>query len=111
MSHQLVLGGVYIAKFPYLDSSEDKVRPVIVVGEPYGRYGIIAVVPVFSKLSMESVDFSVNDWQDAGLLKPSIARVHRLTTLLLMDLGTQLGTLNTVDHEQLKKSLRSFLNL
>ena len=108
---QVVLGGVYTAKFPYLDSKEDKVRPIIVVTKSFGPYRVIGVVPIFSKPYKEPVDFLVSGWRDTGLVKPSVARVHRFTTLLLIDLGSQLGKLNNSDTNKLKESMREYLGL
>ena len=105
------LFGVYTARFPFLDTHEDKVRPVIVVSLPQSTHKIVAIIPVSSKAKREDVDIILKDWKDEGLLKPSVARVHRLTTLLQSDLLTELGTLHDDDAQALQNSMRNFLNL
>lgn len=103
--------GVYTARFPFLDSNETKIRPVIVIGKPVGKHGIIAIVPISSRLIREDIDMAIKNWNDAGLLKPSVARVHRLSTMLQADLIASLGELRQEESRTLQASLRKFLNL
>jgi len=103
--------GVYTARFPFLDSRETKIRPVIVVSKPQGLHKVIAIVPVSSRSVREDVDVTINGWSNAGLLKPSIARVHRLTSMLQADLIAELGVLSQKEIQTLQASLRKFLNL
>ncbi len=103
--------GVYTAQFPFLDSEETKIRPVIVISKPQGPHKVVAIVPVSSRPTREEVDITVTEWDKAGLLKPSVARVHRLTTMLQVDLIAELGTLSWEDIRSLQVSLRKYLNL
>ncbi|HUD07354.1 MAG TPA: type II toxin-antitoxin system PemK/MazF family toxin [Candidatus Saccharimonadales bacterium] len=103
--------GVYTTQLPFLDTKEAKVRPVIVVSQPHGKHNVIAIIPLSSKPNQEAVDIALSHWQNEGLVKPSIARVHRITTILQSDLLTELGQLDTSDIEALKESIRTFLNL
>ena len=105
------LFGVYTAQFPFLDNQETKIRPVIVVSKPQGRHKILAVVPISSKNVLEAVDAFLHHWSDAGLIKPSVARVHRLMTMLQADLIAELGGLTQDDTEDLRTALRRLLNL
>lgn len=105
------LFGVYTAQFPFLDSQETKIRPVIIIGRPQGQHKIVAVIPVSSKIVQEDADVRLHHWSDAGLLKPSIARVHRLTTMLQSDLIAELGELAQDDKRNLQNALRQLLNL
>jgi mRNA-degrading endonuclease toxin of MazEF toxin-antitoxin module len=106
-----VLFGVYTAKFPFLENDKEKVRPVIVVTKPYGRYNIVTVIPVSASAEQEEVDIELLKWQDAGLLEPSIARVHRLSALLQSELTSQLGVLSAKDETSLLKALKKLLGL
>ncbi len=76
-----------------------------------GKYGIVAVVPITSKTDKQSVDVTLASWHDAGLLRPSVARVHRLTTIIQSKLGTKLGVVAVQDITCLKRSMRQFLEL
>ena len=105
------LYGVYTAQFPFLEATDGKVRPVIVASAPQGRHKVIAIIPVSSKTNREIVDAVLNDWHDEGLIKPSVARVHRLTTTLQSDLLSELGSLTANDIERVQKSMRALLSL
>jgi mRNA interferase MazF len=105
------LFGVYTAQFPFLDTQETKIRPVIVIGKPHGQHKALVVVPISSKNVLEDVDAVLLRWPDEGLLKPSVARVHRLTTILQSDLIAELGELVGDDKKNLQSALRRLLNL
>ncbi len=97
--------------FPFLDSEETKIRPVIVISKPQGSHKVIAIVPISSRPMREDVDVAITEWSEAGLLKPSIARVHRLTTMLQADLIADLGELDQEGIRALRASLRKYLDL
>lgn len=105
------LYGVYLAAFPFLDTSTNKIRPVIVVGKPQGIHNITAVVPVSSKNQQVSVDVTLQDWQQAGLINPSVARVHRISTMLQADLVSQLGELSSSDKIAITTAIKKLLSL
>ena len=105
------LFGVYAAQFPFLDTQETKIRPVIVIGKPQSQYKVLAVVPISSRSALEDIDCSLRHWSNEGLLKPSVARVHRLTTMLQADLIAELGELDLEDKQNLQTALKQLLNL
>lgn len=106
-----ILFGVYTAKFPFLENDKEKIRPVIVISKPHGKYNIISVVPVSAQINRERVDIELQDWQTAGLVKPSVARVHRLSTLLQSEITSQLGVLSKKDQANLLDALKRLLGL
>jgi mRNA interferase MazF len=105
------LFGVYTAQFPFLDTQEAKIRPIIIIGKPQGQHKIVAVVPISSKSTLEEVDSALHHWSAEGLLKPSVARVHRLTTILQSDIIAELGELARDDSQNLRSALRRLLGL
>lgn len=105
------LFALYTARFPFLESQQDKIRPVVVISKPYGEHNVIAVIPVSSKTKQEKLDVVLGQWENEGLLRPSVARVYRLTTMLQSDLLSELGSLGQKDIATLQKSLRIFLSL
>ena len=105
------LYGIYTANFPFLDTADSKIRPVIVVSSPQSKHNIIAIIPVSSRTKLENVDIALKDWGDEGLVKHSVARIHRLTTMLQADLVTELGALTKSDSSDLRAAIRMFLNL
>ncbi len=110
MSHPRAYG-VYTARFPFLESTKSKIRPVVVISKPYSKHKVVAVVPISSKTSLEAVNVAINGLDTAGLVKFSIAQTYRLGTLLQSDLITQLGSLDEADTGKLKQSLRKYLGL
>lgn len=106
-----VLYGVYTARFPFLESDKDKVRPVVVVSKPHGQHNIVSVVPVSSQANQVDIDIVLQGWQDIGLLKASVARVHRLSPLLQSALTSQLGVLTAKDRNNLLEALKQLLIL
>ena len=103
--------GIYTAEFPYLDSGKFKKRPVIVVSKPVGKHNVVAIIPLSSKDKREPVDVIINDWKVSGLLRPSVTRVHRLTTILQADLLAEIGLLSEGDVLELRDAIRGFLGL
>jgi mRNA-degrading endonuclease toxin of MazEF toxin-antitoxin module len=103
--------GLYTARFPFLENDKEKIRPVIVVSKPHGRYNIVTVVPVSASTGKEEVDIELLEWQHAGLIEPSIARVHRLSALLQSELTSQLGMLSEKDQANLLEALQILLGL
>lgn len=81
------------------------------VSKPYGRHKVIAIIPISSRTDREIVDVILGHWRKEGLLKPSVARVHRLTTMLQSDLIAELGSLQSDDASAIKNSIRGYLNL
>ena len=105
------LFGVYTAELPFIESEDTKIRPVVVISHPHSEYNMVVVIPISSRLKCETVDFQFQDWLQVGLLKPSVARVHRITTMLQADLKTELGVLSGSDTQKLKAALSKLLLL
>lgn len=109
--NRLKVFGVYTAQFPFLDTQASKIRPVVIVNKPQGTHNIVAIIPISSSTKREGIDVVLEYWEDEGLFKPSVARVHRLTTVLLSDIRTELGSLKQNDIQSLQEAMREFLNL
>ena len=71
----------------------------------------MTVVQVSASTGLEAEDIKIAQWQDAGLVEPSIARVYRLSALLQSELTSQLGILSVKDQASLLNSLRKLLGL
>jgi len=103
--------GIYTARFPFLEIRGEKIRPVIVISAPHSEHNIVVIVPISSKSGLEAIDVKLGYWQDEGLMKPSVARVHRLTSMLQSDLLAELGQLTERDAALVRKSLQKLLEL
>ncbi|MGB4777693.1 type II toxin-antitoxin system PemK/MazF family toxin [Microbacterium sp.] len=100
-----ILHGVYVAAFPFVEGSGDKLRPVVVASRPAGPFGVLSVVPLSSSSDSVGGDFALRDWDQVGLRRPSLARIHRVTGLLQSDLRAYLGTLSDGDEARLRVAL------
>lgn len=103
--------GIYLARFRFLDTNNYKIRPVIIVSPPKGRFKIVIVVPISSSGELEDADIHIKQWKSSGLAKPSIARLHRMTAIMGRNILEDIGELSNTDQNNLKKALRKLFNL
>ena len=102
---------ICIARFRFLESDQQKLRPVLVVGPPYGSRQVRMAIPVSSSAKVETIDIVLDNWKDNGLLKPSVARVHRLSAILQEDLLEEIGTVDSKHQNTIKSALKDLLKL
>jgi mRNA interferase MazF len=72
-----VLGDIVLCNFPFTSGTASKVRPALVL---FDLPNDCVICRVTSALHSGLLDITLNDWQAAGLLKPSVARLDRLVT-------------------------------
>jgi hypothetical protein len=84
---------------------------VIIVGHVYGAQRILVAIPVSSSSDAESVDIVLQNWRIAGLLKSSVARVHRLSAILQEDLLEEIGSIDKKDQAAIKSALKELFVL
>ena len=99
-------GDVILVRFPFTDLSASKKRPAAVIstGDFAKRYGDVVVLALTSR-PQEGDLFQLDDWRDAGLLKPTWIKPLIGTIALSLTEG-RLGVLSARD----KQRLRSILN-
>jgi len=102
-------GDVALVRFPFTDLSSTKKRPVVVVspGRFSARYGDIVVLALTSS-PQESELLKLEDWREAGLLKPTWIKPV-LGTLALQVLERRLGSLSTRDRARVTSVLRTMI--
>ncbi len=104
-------GDIVEVPFPFIDSSERKVRPALVLSEPeFVRSTgacVLMMITSATRSRWES-DVVINDWASAGLHKPSILR-WKLFTLENSMILARRGTLCKDDFNSLKHSFKSVL--
>ena len=88
-------GEVVLLAFPFVGTGEAKLRPALVLLDT-GDDDIV-VARVTSQVARTSYDIEVSDWQQAGLMLPSVVRVHTLATLEKSLVERRLGVLTTND--------------
>lgn len=82
-------------------------RPALVVFDS-GDADVL-VAPVTTQLYERQFDVPVHDWQPAGLLAPSVVRLHKLATLEKALIRRTLGQLQPPDRRQVVETLRTIV--
>ena len=95
---------IWHARFNF-EGSGYKFRPVLVVSVEEDML-VIMVTGTNNKLTLEH-DYQIIDWKEAGLVKPSIARVDRLAAIPLDYIGTagRIGSLTARDQNNLEEAI------
>lgn len=105
-------GDLVLIPFPFTDQSVIKKRPAVIVSSAgYNRYRPdIVLMAVTSQ--MHSADYfgdvAVSDWQQAGLLKPSVIKPI-FTTIEKNMVIKQLGRISDNDRSTLSSALLEIL--
>ncbi len=94
-----MFGEIFICQFPFTSGTESKIRPALVL---FNLQQDAVICRVTSVNHTGTLDVTLNDWQSAGLLKPSVARLDRLVTADKSVLVRRLGTLSSTDLEAIR---------
>ena len=112
MPHQR--GDVLLVPFPFSDLSATKVRPAVVISSSryHSTQPDILLAAITSKLSAspDPLDYSLSDWQSAGLRYPSAFK----PVLFTLEPGRvihTIGKLTSVDMAEIDSRLRLALSL
>lgn len=104
-------GDIVLVPFPFTDQSTTKKRPAIIIGsQDYNaQRPDLIIMAVTSQLRPQNrFDIPLQDWRQAGLLKPSVMKPVIATiekTLVIRSLGR----LSDKDRAILTEQLRTFL--
>jgi len=104
-------GDIVLVPFPFTDQTTLKKRPAVVVSSAgYHRQRIEIVVMAISSQapSTDRGDLEIEDWQQAGLLKPSFVKPI-FATLEHRLVRRKLGRLGAKDRQSLHDLVRSLL--
>jgi mRNA interferase MazF len=88
-------GEIVLLSFPFADAITAKRRPALVLLDT-GDEDIV-VARVTSQVAQGPFDVELVEWQGAGLLLPSVVRVHKVATLEKHLVERRLGTLTAND--------------
>jgi mRNA interferase MazF len=103
-----MFGEVYLCRFPYTDGVGSKVRPSLVLFD-FGEDAIVCRVT--GRLRVGSMNVAINDWSQAGLLKPSIVRLDKIITAERSVFLRKLGVLSDRDLEGVRSRWNEHLRL
>jgi len=99
-------------RFTFTSQAGSKFRPAVILSDSaYHASKLDAVmVPLTSQQTSHYGDTNIVDWQQAGLLKASIAK-GSIQTIERSSVSRRVGTLTDADLANLKLSLKRILGL
>lgn len=97
-------GEVVLLSFPFTDTTGARRRPALVLLDT-GDADIL-VARVTSQIVRTVFDVELVEWQQAGLLLPSVVRVHKMATLEKRLVERRLGTLTSNDWIQVRARIQ-----
>jgi mRNA interferase MazF len=97
-------GDVILVAFPFSSGSSAKARPAMVVLDTGDNDVVVARIT--TQLRPTPCDVVLIDWQGAGLLAPSMIRLHKLATLEKGLVHRALGSLQAPDRAQVAAVLQ-----
>jgi mRNA-degrading endonuclease toxin of MazEF toxin-antitoxin module len=103
-----VFGEIFICRFPFTSGAFSKPRPVLVL---FDLRQDVLICRVTSATRAGPLDVTLADWAQAGLAKPSVARLDRLVTAEKTILGPRLGVLSVADQTVIRKAWNQHMRL
>ena len=103
-----MFGEIFICVFPFTDGSASKPRPVLVL---FDLQQDAVICRITSVLRSGPLDVALDDWQSAGLAKPSVGRLDRLVTAERSILRRRLGHLSTRDEAAVRAAWNQHMKL
>ncbi len=94
-----MFGEIVLSQFPFTSGTLSKIRPALVL---FDLQRDVLICRVTSALHNGPLDVLLTDWQTAGLLRPSVARLDRLVTADKAVLIRRLGLLSARDLESVR---------
>lgn len=95
---------IVLVAFPYVGGTQTKNRPALVILDT-GDVDVV-VARITTQIYQTPYDVPITDWQGAGLLAPSVVRLHKLATLEKALIRRRLGHLQSTDHQQVSALMR-----
>lgn len=95
---------IVLLTFPFSNPLERKRRPALVLFDANDDDLIVARIT--SQITKTEFDVEILEWQKAGLLVPSVARIHKLATLEKNLVERKLGILMPEDWAQVRIRIR-----
>ena len=97
-------GEVILLSFPLANTTGTKRRPALVLLDAGDEDIVLARLT--SQIHQTAFDVEIIDWQQAGLLLPSVARVHKLATIEKCLVERRLGTLTPNDWKRVRVKIK-----
>ncbi|MEG3890792.1 type II toxin-antitoxin system PemK/MazF family toxin [Microcoleus sp. Z1_A1] len=103
-------GELVLVGFIFAGAAETKRRPGLVLLDTGDEDMIVAKIT--SQITRTNFDVEIQEWQQAGLKRPSVVRLHKLNTLQKSLVERRLGILTPDDLAQVRdrvKQIWSFI--
>ncbi|MBW4603128.1 MAG: type II toxin-antitoxin system PemK/MazF family toxin [Calothrix sp. FI2-JRJ7] len=97
-------GSVVLLALPFSDASTLKLRPALVILDT-GDLDIV-VSRITSQMLQTAFDIEIMEWQEAGLMRSSVVRLHKVNTVEKTLVNRQLGTLQPNDWQQVRQCIQ-----
>ncbi|HSX78427.1 MAG TPA: type II toxin-antitoxin system PemK/MazF family toxin [Candidatus Saccharimonadia bacterium] len=97
-------GEVLLLLFPFADTTGARRRPALVLLDTGDADSVVARVT--SQIVRTVFDVELVEWQQAGLLLPSVVRVHKVATLEKRLVERRLGALTSNDWAQVRTRIQ-----
>ena len=94
-----MFGDIFICQFPFSSGLTSKVRPALVL---FDLQEDALICRVTSVPRTGSLEVALKDWQAAGLLKPSVARLGHIVTAEKSIFVRRLGVLSAADQKEIR---------
>ena len=96
-------GDIVLLEFPFTSGLGSKKRPALVIIDV--NDGDVVVARITSRIVNTDFDVIINDWRAAGLLTPSIVRLHKIATLELTLVNRKIGELSTATLQNVRQNI------
>ncbi len=103
MNEMAAIGDILLLRFPFSDQGSFKKRPALMLLDA-GDDDVL-VARVTSRRHASTYDIEITDWSRAGLLLPSVVRLHKMATLEKTLIVKRLGRLNDKDLRLIRNKL------
>jgi len=104
---KLNFGNIVLLNFPYTDSKTFKKRPALLIKD--SEDGDIIVCRITSKIYNTKYDVLITDWENAGLMLPTVIRVHKIASLEKSMIHIILGHINTADKNKVRAAFKTLM--
>jgi mRNA interferase MazF len=101
---QYQFGDVLLLSFPFTNLVGAKRRPALMILDT--EDGDIVVARITSQTYETKFDAFLDNWQQAGLMMPSVVRIHKIATLDQQLVERKLGKLTSEDLAQVRTKLQ-----
>lgn len=102
-------GDIILVPFPFVEFTQRKVRPCVVICETKDKFNDVVVSAISSSVPSELNENEIVLHPDVvnNLRAPSVIKVDRIVTVKSTDVITKLGDLNSIQHKQFIEKFRN----